>query len=326
MKARNQKRNQKGAKDQHQPPRLTMAQSEILYMLRDEHLTVQQIASRRGCSDRFIRKVRADLRAMGLLSLVPFRMVPEGGGPHNHRNQKRNQEAPRDSKDKRLHAFKFRIELIRPIPEEYLKRHAKKWLWVDGHFVQCFSECILVQGRKDFGVCGETEEEALAESIPYWFRFFHKLEHEFNLLLVKNRKGNITLTYAEWGTMPSRLSEEARKEGKKIYVYDDNGKLMFHCDVSFLHEHESHGSAAGITYSEDINGFLKDIMQKRPPKASELAHCVMALSLRHHDVVDMMHALTEQNKETAAALFTLLKSLQPGPSRKEPAEPARYIG
>lgn len=222
------------------------------------------------------------------------------------------------TKDRRLHAQKFRIELIKPINEAYLKKNIGKVLTIDNNDVQCFEKVICIQAiEKSF--YGTTEDEALSASMDYWMNFFRRLENDLNVKIIKSRKQNILMTYAEWATENCELSKECEKRANRIRIYAIDGKLRYTTDWSNLHEREAHHHKTGKEDSETGNRFIEDVLDHpESPTFTQLVKIVKIIS--------------EQNKETATglnAVVQLLKNTLPQNnfnSELKPIEKPSYVG
>jgi hypothetical protein len=218
-----------------------------------------------------------------------------------------------DVSDRRLHAQKFRIELIKPIPEKYTSECVGTFLRIDGNPVQCFPEVITVQAC-DKSFLGASEEEALSNSMDYWYRFFARLENDLHVLILKDRKQNITMTYAEWATGPCSLAEECEKRGNPIRIYADDGKLRYTTDWSHLHEREAHHAKTGMKDSETGNRFIEDLLNHpEAPTYTEICRVVKSIALH--------------NAEMAAGLNAVVQILK-GPGNQAPQlnDRVEYIG
>ena len=304
VKNRNKKRNQEGCVCQDNSSKLTPAQAEIYTYLDIQALTVSQIASRRGCSPQYIRKVRKQLRDLGLMSKVAPPLSRKGVD-----------SATIATKNRRLHAQKFRIELIKPISENYYKKHIGHVLPIDGNNVQCFEKVICVQA-KEKSFYGIDEDDALSKSLEYWNRFFIKLENYFDVVIIKPRRENITMTYAEWATEGCELSEECEKRAERIRIFSkEDGKLRYTTDWSNLYEREAHHHRTGKEDSETGNRFIEDVLDH--PE-----------SPTYTQLVKVVHLVANQTSEVSAGLNAIVKSQIPKKeeSVSEKFERPDYIG
>lgn len=282
-----QKRNKKAPADcsvsQEGRPGLTPREAEILTYLNEQGLTVAQVAARRGWSKRYVRQVRQRLQKKGVFRAnVPPPLKNKGD--------------PGTSGTLRLHAQKFTIELIQPASSRYFERHQGRVFFLDGNNVQCFSKVVCIQANKEFQ--GKDEDEALARSMEYWARFFARLENDLGTPLMKDRKQNITMTYAEWATENSELARECEKRDRRLRIYAADGKLRFTTDWSKTHEHEAHHHKTGRDDSVQGNRFVNDVLDH--PEAPTFTELVKVTLL-----------IAQHQKEAAAGMQAIINLLKP---------------
>lgn len=274
---------------------LTKTEAEFLHYFNDLGYTVSQIASRRGCSKQYVRKVRLKLSKSGWLRKVA---PPPLNPPEDCATTatKRGDTSIGDSTI-RLHAQKFRIELVKPISKKYLTKKAGLVFSLDGNNVQCFNSVVCVQAKnKSFN--GADEDSALEESMDYWYRFFARLENDLGVLFMKNRKQNIKQTYCEWATTNSELARECEKKAKRIRIYAMDNKLRYTTDWSKTHEHEAHHFLTGKEDSEVGNRFINDVLDH--PEAPTFTQLVKVTLL-----------IAQQQKEASAGLHSIINLLKP---------------
>lgn len=253
---------------------LTSTKKDILQYL-NNGFKVSQIASIKGCRKCYIRKIKRELQKKGLIrDLVP----DTGGGYGTTRYQTGTKTLNSSNKKKiseiRLHAQKFRIELINPISENYLKNYIGENFRIDNNFIQCFKKSILIQSKeKSFN--SNTEIEAISLSMDYWYNFFIKLENQLKTLLLKDRKQNINMVYYEIATTNCDIARKCEQLGDPIRIYASDRKLRYTTDWSFTHEREAHHNQTALEDSERINLFIKDILEyPENLKISKLINCV----------------------------------------------------
>ncbi len=286
-KKRDQKRDQISHASRGSVPNLTKAQARIYYYISTLDYTNKQIATRLKYKDSsYVRRVRNSLKKMGLIGAT---VTP-----------------PRDyvttvTKTRRLHAQKFRIEIVNQIPENYLKRFVGDCFRLDNNFVQCFKKSISIQAKnKEFW--GSTEDNAMAESMDYWFRFFQKLENQVGVIILKDRKQNITMTYAEWATTPCDLSKECEKRSEKLRIIAKDGKLRYTTDWSSMHEREAHHATTGKQDSEAGNRFIENILDNpRAPLYTELSKIVKTNAVQLNEIAlglnSIVQIIKKQNEQ-----------------------------
>ena len=263
-------------------PKLSPSKRIILNLITKQGYDVSQIASRRGCSKRYVRQIIKELRENGYISkMVP--PPPLGLGTTG------------TTTEVRLHAQKFKVSLIKPIPQNYYKEHLGSVIRIDGNTIQCHKEVIYIQARdKEF--YGDTEEEALSLSMDYWYKFFSRLENDLGLKIVKDRKQNITQVYAEWASGPCDMAKDCEKRGSRVRIYADDGKLRYTTDHSLMYEREAHHSITGMEDSELINRYLKDVLN----------HPQMPLPSEY---MKLMYIHAKETRELSAGLGVLVNLL-----------------
>lgn len=215
----------------------------------------------------------------------------------------------------RVHAQKFRIEIIFPTPKKYILDNTNRIFQLDENHIHCYPNCILVQSnKKEF--LGKTEEEALNKSMVYWYKIFLKLEHNLGVHLIKDRKQNISMTYFEIATSPCGMAEECEKRDDRVRIFSDKGKLRYTTDWSFNHEREAHGRETALKDSKTVNEYIKDILDNKIILPSELANLLKASIICNH--------------ETASGLSSIVKfmesQLPKEPKFRENIKGASYIG
>ena len=308
---RNQKRNLGGCVSHGKSQKMTPRQAEVLAYLQTEGLTVAQVAARRGWSKQYVRKVRVQLRNYGLLSKVAPPPLSLGGDLATPATKSEGLPI----KDRRLHAQKFRIEILKPVPARYVREVAGKVLKVDDNDVQCFEGVVCVQAAVGRDFLGVDEDAALESSMEYWMGFFVRLENVLGVRILKSRKQNVTMTYAEWATGPCELSRECEKRAERIRLYALDGKLRYSTDMSLGPEREAHHFRMGKGDSEVGNRFIEDVLDHpEAPRFSELVKVVMLLA--------------RENREAAAGLHSVVELLRPSGVVKERVLRGRpdYVG
>jgi hypothetical protein len=279
---RNQKAQPNGCVCHERSQNLTKVEAEIYTYLCEEGLTVSQVAARRGCSKQYVRKVRSKLKNKGFFLKVAQMVAPQGGDSATSATKK-------VVTIKRLHAQKFRVELIYPVSDKYVNSYVGSVFWLDGNAVQCYRDVVLVQSRKDF--VADSEQKAIELSMVYWERFLRKLESRLGVHILKEGKHNITCTYEEDATGPCDLSRECEKRGKRIEIYWSDakgGKLRYSTDKSLAYEREGHG-LTGRKDSEVGNRFIEDVLDH--PEAPVYSQLVRLSAINQHQLGEVASGL-----------------------------------
>lgn len=76
-------------------------------------------------------------------------------------------------------------------------------------------------------------EHAIIQAIGILEDNIYKLEKEFKILLIKDYKANITIISQEYARIQDALAKLYRKEGNRIYLTGEDGKIWLITDFSF---------------------------------------------------------------------------------------------
>jgi len=203
--------------------KLTPAETDVLYLLSNEFLTVKQASIRRKCTPRAIRKIRQKLKDKGVFGMVPH-MVPKIGGPSS--------PAELFSEKIRLHAEHFSINILWCDDRYRSKVKGGSFQFMDdGNTVICYRNKLEVYSNKDFW--GYDPNAAKVKSLHYWAKFFTRLESKVNCNLIKDGSQNVTLIRAEYAEVGNELAKTALVEHEKVRVVGDDGKVWLLIDNSF---------------------------------------------------------------------------------------------
>lgn len=206
----------------HRP--LSASEREIYALMMAEGVyATATLAARLQKSESWIRKCKARLRDIGLWN---GKNPPGGGAPP--------QDSATPAPKLRLHAQKFRVSIRGP----GRRYRPGLVLDVDGNNVQTFKSVVCIQSRQCF--YGVDEEDALSTSMVYFERLFLRLEHDLDISVLKSRRQNVEMTYAEWASEDSELAETAYRKQQRIRIFTSDGRLRFTIDKSKGYEHEAH--------------------------------------------------------------------------------------
>lgn len=281
-----------------QQPTLSQAERTLLLVLQEEGGNVRTASIRYGCTPQRVRKVRQKAENMGVYRRV-VASVAHGGVTAQPAQPKLQEQTPSIEKQllTRLHAEKFAVDLIHPIPSSW-KDHINRTFPLDNCKVVCHEQSITVLSTNSF--YAKNELLALSKSEAFWDSFFIKLENQLSILLVKERRENIKRVYAEWETVDTVIGETvSTKCDEQIRIYDKvDGHLRLTTDMSLRHKnHETHHHQKGMRDSQNVRRFVEDFLeQPQAPTLSELARIVGNLA--------------QQNSETAAGLTAIVQLMQ----------------
>lgn len=247
----------------------TKTEEEILHLLCDEHLIINQIAKKRKCTPRAIRKHVKNLKEKGLINRIYFtpsqnsmypRCPPTKGTKHQIR----------------FHAEEFNIKIIQK-GDTYRKK-SKKRIVMDGNTVRCYRNSIEIYSGKSF--FEETAQKATAEANKYWNRFITTLENDLDVILLKDRAQNIEVVKYHYAEIDNELAKEYEIKNIKLEVRTtDDNKLWLLIDNSYnLHETEAVHPDTAKQDIENVTEHFNDIRDNKPPTLSELTKLVTMLA------------------------------------------------
>ncbi len=236
---------------------LTPAEKEILHLISDEFLTVKQIQQRRNCSKQAVYKIIRKLKQKGAL---------DSGLRKVYQNRPTN--LPINSI--RLHGQEWNLKVL--WQDHYFQKQLRKCnvLFIDGNTIKLYRNSIEVYSDNSF--FGADERQADKSSQEYWKRFFARLEHEFKVILMKDRSHNIKEVNHHYARIDSKLCEHAIENKYKIRIFaEEDGKLCYLTDNSFgLKEDETVHPVTAKQDRESISKHINDIRLNNPMTNSEI--------------------------------------------------------
>lgn len=66
---------------------------------------------------------------------------------------------------------------------------------------------------------------AHSESLKYWYAFFKKLEHLYDIIIVKEGEDNIEEVIAHYGDINNEVAKQYHLKRKKLQVKGTDGKV-----------------------------------------------------------------------------------------------------
>ena len=282
-------------------PQLTATEKKIVPLISEQYLTVKQIAIRRKTSVRAVQKIVKSLKEKGALNIV--------------RKQVRFFDSTSElssSKARyriRLHGQEWHIKILEK-DERYKKLLAKcNKITIDKNTVRLHRDTIEVYSGEGLSFIADDVHKATSRSLEYWDRFFTRLEHEFNVILVKNRFQNIMLVNQHYAEMNNELGEEVEKKGVKVKIYaNDDGKLWFLIDNSFnLHEAETLHPNTAQGDMETVKAYFNDLRDNPHLRPSEL--------------LNLMGDTQKQINVIATGLRSIVELLKPQVQEEQKEEP-----
>lgn len=242
---------------------LTNAEKEVLKLITEDFLTLKQIQIRRQCSRQAVYKILKKLKEKGALN-VGLQKVDKIEGVVNQNLI-------------RLHGQEFNIKILHQ-NESYQKQlKSSNLIFIDGHTIKLYKNSIELYAGGGQSFYGDTAQMAISKSLAYWKRFIARLEHDFNVILVKPRSRNIRIVNQHFARGESEICENAIENHKRIKVYaEEDGKLAFITDDSFgFKEDETIHPLTSKPDREAIDKQVNDWRVHNPPTNSQLAGHVL---------------------------------------------------
>jgi hypothetical protein len=225
---------------------LTSSEKEVLHLLTAEFLTPQKIMIRRKCSQQAVSKIICSLKKKGALTTTLKAVV-------------KTQSTKQPSQPKhqiRLHGQEFNIDILYK-DERYNKTATESNTIIeDGNTLRLYKDSIEVYSGQFF--YADDAQKATANSFIYWNRFFTRLEHRLNIIIVKSGNQNIKLVNHHYAEINNELARDVNIKADRIRVYaNEDGKLWFNIDNSFnLNEAEAqHPGTAKQDIQKVVNVF-----------------------------------------------------------------------
>lgn len=285
---------------------ITTDQKEVLSMIKEDFLTVKQIATARQTSTQAIYKIIKKLRTKGLLSK----------GLQKGLQKPRPLQPPKSVRAGmvRLHGQHWRLKLLLDTEHssKYLRiRRGGNILNIDGNTVELNAESIEVysstQGDSDplHGFFADDVLRATALSFDYWNRFFYRLESELGVVLMKARSNNKSLVHkGHYAEVQNELAKEYNEKKVKLTVYGTgDGRAWFKIDNSLnLNEAETVHPQRSPGDLERVKDFFNEIRDGQPLQSE-----VMQMILEQQKMARETQSII---KENAVGMSALIKILQ----------------
>lgn len=255
-----------------QPPRklrLKAPAKEVLHLLTVEFLTPVEIIQRRKTSPEAVYKIIRNLKKKGLINGA-FEKV-------NLEQSTQPLSQPLEHQI-RLHGQEWNIKLISK-SEKYIetKQRANR-IVIDGNTIRLYNDSLEIYSGQSF--FEKDENRATAVSLAYWERFFARLEHEFDVILVKARAQNISLVNQHYGEINSEMATDALEKKEKISITtDEDGKIWFEIDNSWnMKEMETKHPETAKPDMTKVRKQVNDWRENDPPTNSELSRAIIETS------------------------------------------------
>lgn len=237
--------------------RLTKNENYVLDLFTKKFLTINQIASIKGVTDKAIYKTLDSLRKKGVLRKIGKKVE--------------NFESTPDKNRFRLHGQEWNIKIISKSNKYELSRKKGNTIFLENNTLRLYENSIEIYGKQSFW--GKNEQEATSISLIYWERFFVQLENRYGILLIKSGKSNIRLVNQHFSEINNEIAEDYLKRKKKLDIISKkDGKIWFKLDNSFgLKERECIHPETSKQDSEKVSKQINDWRKHDPPTNSQLA-------------------------------------------------------
>jgi hypothetical protein len=290
---------------------LSTAQREVKGLIEEEHLTVRQIAHRRGTSEQAVRKIIQKLREAE-------------GGEGGLRGVAENGDRGTTSETWELHGCAWRCVI------HYGKNGEKYQRAVGGGVARVRVRDATVELHRDVVEVhadpvfrASHPEGAVALSWAYLWRILALVENDYRVILRKDRCA-VRRFRGHFPHLDDALAREPA--GAEIRVLADDGRLRFLIDWSkrTFPEAEWLHASLGEDDARRYAGFLHDLVERESLPLSELSQEVVKL---HKAVAFLAEAqgrteqalgvTASQQAIGAANLNILLDVLKPRPAEPE---------
>lgn len=260
-----------------------------------EFLKPSQIAARRDCSPRTVEWHLYNIRKKGYLSLKVT-------GTRGNSNVLPCMPQSVTTKNIRLHGEEFNIKIIKGSVNYERSRKRCNVVSIGGNTVRLYEGSLEVYSGHSFW--GSDAQEADSQSVEYWSRFFTRLEQEFNVSLLKERKQNIRRVKAHYADVNNALAEKAQAEGESVRVYGSDGKEWLLCDGSwgFKELETTHPERSKQDMGQVVAPFFNDMRDHKHRLPSQVA-----------SELDIIRGLIYELAASQKNMSTVLEALLPKP-------------
>lgn len=273
--------------------RLSRAKTEVLALFK-LGMSSAQIAVKRDCSPRYVRRVLRELHEFGLVPPpVPHRgYTPELEEPFL---MEKNPKPPMEKNFfVRVHAQRFRFSIISKGPrfKPGLSQHLS-----DGTWVRTWNKSVVIHAPPGSEFVAPTAEAAEHASFDHWARVFRKVEHDLDVQFFKPRRA-FRITYTEIAHPDAPEAAPIVEREGLVRVFDPiDGRLRFSIDRSKgpLEAEFHHASKAGDdspTLHRQILGLLAN---PDGPTLPQLASVVEELGVALKSQVEALSSLVERS-------------------------------
>lgn len=154
-------------------------------------------------------------------------------------------------------------------------------------------------------IFSRTVEEALLQLMDILFDTIPKIENRFKIKLIKDNKINMTLISQEYARLNDALARIYRKEGNKIYITGEDGKIWLIADYSFatseletIHPNKSDDDMTTVhtffndlrkspTTFTEVKDTVQGMLQVQANNQATIEHLSLNLK-KHFEVLDKL--------------------------------------
>ncbi len=268
----------------NEAPKLTPSENDILHLLSEEYLTPKQIVLRRGCSKQYVYKVIRSLKKKG--ELTP-----------NFKKVYKVQSSSKPKAPIRLHGEEFNIKIIWQDHKYQDMLSRCNLLYLDSNTIRLYKNSIEIYSGNSF--TGKTAKECQTKSMSYWNKFFHRLENDLKVILVKPRKQNIKLVNSHYAYMDSEICKNTlENDDKNIQIRTtDDGKVWMITDQSLQgFEDETIHSKTSYEDRNKVDKYFNDLRDNNPPTNSEIYQILTQSLLQSKKAFEMIQDLVTTQK------------------------------
>lgn len=298
------------------PLKLTPTEKEYLRLIADGITAPKAIRECRKSKLRVVYKYLTKLKKKGLID-SQNRMVQNLEGtcapfapPAGFRLAQKEQpieESPRQqhaeggavlkdgmkSHQIRVHAQQWRLGIL--WKDERYKKKVGNTIYDDGNVIYCGREAVEIYGTKST-IADDVDTGTKQSIVDYWTSFFHRVQNDLKIILVKARAQNIKLVKQQYAEVGNELATNCEMTGEKIRIEaTEDGKIWLVTDNSFKQREleTQHPQTAQEDMRDIIVPFFNDLRNNKPAKLSE--------------ILEVIKELAKENKETACGLNSFMR-------------------
>lgn len=123
-------------------------------------------------------------------------------------------------------------------------------------------------------IYADSVDECNLQAMDLLYNAIPKIEAQFNIKLIKDYKSNIQIISQEYARLNDSLAKLYKKEGNKLYITDEEGKIWLIADYSFsVSELETISPNRADEDMTIVHAFFNDL-RKNPATFSEVREAI----------------------------------------------------